>query len=94
MNIKSTILELYSNLPPSIRHLGNNYSQVHDFYNEAQWWPKGRIENWQLERLKKVVTFAYENTAGYRQLYDEANIKPSDIQTLGDVQLLPFTTYY
>ncbi|MBE6488851.1 MAG: phenylacetate--CoA ligase [Methanosphaera stadtmanae] len=46
----------------------------------------------QLKRLKKVVKYAYENVEFYRNLYDEAGVKPEDIQTLEDIQKLPFIT--
>ncbi len=92
MDIKSTIRGWYSTMPPTIRHIGTNYSQVHDFYKEAQWWPKHKIEIWQLERLKRVIEFAYQNTDGYKQLYDEAKVTVDDIRSLDDIKLLPFTT--
>lgn len=79
-------------VPPRILHLHGCYNLVHSFYKEAQWWPKEKIESWQLERLRMIVYFAYQNTVGYRQLYDEAKITPNDIQTLNDIRLLPFTT--
>lgn len=87
--VKKILLSIYGNLPPHLRHLTGCYNQVHKFYQEAQWWPKEKIEAWQLERLKMVVSYAYENTAGYRQLYDEAGAKPSDITMLSDVKNFP-----
>lgn len=38
-----------------------------------------------------MIQYAYENTTGYRQLYDEARVKPGDIQSLDDIKLLPIT---
>lgn len=69
----------------------SNYRQVHEFYRDAQWWSKERIAKWQLERLRHMIQYAYENTTGYRQLYDEARVKPGDIQSLDDIKLLPLT---
>lgn len=50
------------------------------------------LKKLQLERLKKVVKYAYENVDFYRNLYDEAGVKPEDIETLDDIQKLPFIT--
>lgn len=46
----------------------------------------------QLERLKKIVRFAYENVPFYKKKYDEANVSPDDILTLDDIRKLPFVT--
>lgn len=92
MDIKSIVLSLYTNLPPRVRHFGTCYNYVHRFYHEAQWWSREEIEKWQLQRLQHIVKFAYDNTVGYRQLYDEAKVSPEDIGSLEDISLLPFTT--
>ncbi len=46
----------------------------------------------QLEGLRWTVRHAYENSEFYRKRFDEAGVKPDDIQTLDDIQKLPFTT--
>jgi len=45
----------------------------------------------QSARLKAVVKHVYESNATYRQLFDEANVKPEDIRTADDVAKLPMT---
>ncbi len=49
------------------------------------------IEALQLEKLKRQVRYTYERVPYYRQKMDEMGVKPTDIQTLADVRLLPFT---
>ncbi len=49
-------------------------------------------EELQLKRLQDVVKRAYENVPYYRQRLDEAGVTPEDIQTLKDIEKLPFTT--
>lgn len=46
----------------------------------------------QLERLQWTVRHAYENVPLYRKKFDEAGVKPEDIQSLDDISKLPFTT--
>ena len=49
------------------------------------------IFDMQSARLKAVVKHVYESNATYRQLFDEANVKPEDIRTADDVAKLPMT---
>ncbi len=46
----------------------------------------------QLERLQATVKYEYENVPYYAAKMDKAGVKPEDIQTLEDIQLLPFIT--
>ena len=50
------------------------------------------VRELQLERLQQTVAHAYENVPLYRRKFDEAGVKPADIQSLGDISKLPFTT--
>ena len=45
----------------------------------------------QLARLKDVVSRVYEKVPFYREKMDKAGVKPEDIQTLADINKLPFT---
>src|SRR5208283_1017483 len=46
----------------------------------------------QLKRLQETIHHVYKNVPFYRQKLDEHGIKPSSIQSLRDIQKLPFTT--
>ena len=46
----------------------------------------------QLERLKKIVEYAYNRVPFYKKKFDDAKLKPSDIKTLKDIERIPFTT--
>ncbi|KZX15860.1 phenylacetate-coenzyme A ligase [Methanobrevibacter cuticularis] len=46
----------------------------------------------QLKKLQDVVKRAYENIPYYHKKYKELNIHPNDIQSLEDIEKLPFTT--
>lgn len=48
------------------------------------------LESLQLDRLRKIVEWAYEKSAYYNQLFRRRNIKPDCIQSLADLKLLPF----
>jgi phenylacetate-coenzyme A ligase PaaK-like adenylate-forming protein len=50
------------------------------------------IKKFQLERLKEILKYAYENVELYRRKWDEAGVKPEDIESLDDLYKLPITT--
>ncbi|MDO5826288.1 MAG: phenylacetate--CoA ligase [Methanosphaera sp. rholeuAM130] len=62
------------------------------FNPERECMDREELRKLQLRRLKKVVKYAYDNVEFYRNLYDEAGVKPEDIETLEDIQKLPFIT--
>lgn len=45
----------------------------------------------QLERLQRIVKYAYEKVPFYRRRFDKAKVKPEDIKSLKDITKLPFT---
>lgn len=45
----------------------------------------------QLERMQKIVKFAYENVPFYKKKYDDAGFDPDSLKTLDDVKRIPFT---
>lgn len=46
----------------------------------------------QEKRLRKIITFAYENTDLYRRKLKAGNLKPEDIKTLEDLRKIPFSS--
>ena len=62
-------------------------------YNEkAECMSAPEKQELQLKRLQDVVKRAYENVPYYRKRLDAAGITPEDIQTLEDIEKIPFTT--
>ena len=53
--------------------------------------PVDRLREVQLQRLKTVVSLAYERVALFRERMDARGIKPADIRSLDDVHRLPFS---
>lgn len=92
MKAKGIIIDLYKKTPLCLLHLMNgNYWPVYRFYRKAQWWSKEKIEEWQLNKLQELISYAYYNTNGYKQLYDEVGVKPADLQSLKDIESFPIT---
>ena len=57
---------------------------------EIECMPRSELEQRQLDRLKTMLAYAYENTVYYKRSFDEAGVRPEDVQTLSDIQKLPF----
>lgn len=53
---------------------------------------KDEKQRLQLERLQNIVAYAYDKVDFYKRKFDEIGLKPSDIKTLEDIKLIPFTT--
>lgn len=54
--------------------------------------PREQLKDLQLERLRKTLERVYHNVPFYRQKLQEAGFEPGDLQSLDDLQKLPFTT--
>lgn len=62
------------------------------FQKDIETMPRKKIEELQLERLKWVVSYAYDNVPFYKKKFDSIGLKPGHIQTLADSDKLPVTT--
>ncbi|MFW2487361.1 phenylacetate--CoA ligase family protein [Clostridium chromiireducens] len=50
------------------------------------------INEVKIQRLKNIVKYVYDSVPFYKNKFDMMGITPEDIKTLGDIELLPFTT--
>jgi phenylacetate-CoA ligase len=57
----------------------------------AETMPRAELAALQTQRLQQQVTRAYERVQFYRQALEEHGVHPQDIQTLNDIERLPFT---
>ena len=63
------------------------------FWNEEkETLPVKRLQKLQKEGLQNAVDWAYKKTKFYRNLFDQAGVKPKDISSIEDITKLPFTT--
>lgn len=65
------------------------------FYNwlmKTQWFTLEELEEVQNERLRMVIRHAYQKVPYYRRIFDERNLKPTDVQSKEDLELLPILT--
>ncbi len=62
------------------------------FSPEIETMPRVKIREMQLERLKHIVRYAYENVPMYKERFDKIGLKPEHIKTLKDIEKIPYTT--
>ena len=55
-----------------------------------QWKKPSEINELQLDRLRKIVHYAYENVPYYHRTLEAGRIRPKDISAMDDIQKLPF----
>jgi phenylacetate-CoA ligase len=48
-----------------------------------------KIKQLQLRKFKKILKWTCEHSTFHRRLYDDAGIKPEDVQSFGDIQRVP-----
>jgi phenylacetate-CoA ligase len=53
--------------------------------------PLERLRDLQLAKFKRLISWAYQKSPYYRELYREAGLKPADIHTWDDVRRVPQT---
>ena len=53
--------------------------------------PRDELQALQLERLQNLCVKVYANVPHYRKAFDDKRVHPSDIRSLADLRLLPFT---
>ncbi|URN83172.1 phenylacetate--CoA ligase family protein [Acetobacterium wieringae] len=53
--------------------------------------PRADLEDLQRRELKEMLTFAYSNSAYYKEAFDAAGLTPADFNQLEDIQKFPFT---
>ncbi len=63
-------------------------------YNEKEAIETASVEELralQLQRLKKTLEHAYNNSPFYKEQFDQAGVHPDDLETLTDISKFPFT---
>ena len=78
-------------IPPRFRY-GKVFWDTYNFLNKSQWWPKSKLEEYQIIHLTRLLNHAYKNVTYYRKIFDERNLKPKHIQNFNDLKRLPYLT--
>jgi phenylacetate-CoA ligase len=71
---------------------GGRFAEFRSLFEESQWYPRERMEEYQRDKLVTLVREAYETVPYYRRLFDGIKLKPSDINSLEDLPKIPLLT--
>ena len=67
-------------------------AMVNYWQKDIETMKRSELNALQLERLKYIVRYCYENVPFYKKRFDEIGLKPEHIQSFQDVEKIPFTT--
>lgn len=59
------------------------------FLNESQYWGIEQVRDYQLEKIKKIVHFAYSNVEYYHNLFNANGLTPEKIKSIEDFKKIP-----
>lgn len=68
---------------------GEPIAYLMNSYRKRQWASLGSIEAFQLDRLKKILSFSYNNSDFYKNLFDDHDFNFKRIESLQDLKKLP-----
>jgi phenylacetate-CoA ligase len=74
------------------REYGRKFRRALEEFVERQWHTKEQLKEYQEERLRLLVTHAYNNVPYYHEVMKERKLTPDDITTVEDLPRLPVLT--
>ncbi|NER12162.1 phenylacetate--CoA ligase family protein [Leptobacterium flavescens] len=64
----------------------------YDFLKKTEEWPLEKLETYQFQKLKEILSFAYEYSPYYRRKFEAAKLNPDDLKTINDLSKFPVLT--
>ena len=77
---------------PYEKKLGRDFINTYSFLEESQWWSRPKLEEYQMEQIKKLLEHAYKNVPYYTSLFNEYGINVKSIQNFNDMRRIPYLT--
>ena len=62
------------------------------FQKDIETMPRAELEKLQLEKLKHITKYCYDNVQLYKKKFDEVGFDCTKIKALSDIQYIPYTT--
>ena len=64
----------------------------YQFLKKSEKWNQKKLLDYQLKLLSNLLIHSYDNVSYYKKIFNDLNLKPSDIRSIKDLQKLPFLT--
>jgi phenylacetate-CoA ligase len=71
---------------------GQKTTSVYQVFRGREWWPVSRLQEFQLNGLRRLLHHAYEHAPFYRERFDVHGVSPDDLKTIEDIRRFPFLT--
>src|SRR3989304_10428772 len=71
------------------RSFAREAHKYYDFLEESQWWPKEKLKEYQSEKLKKLIRYAFEKAPYYNNLFMYKQKTAYEIRSIEDIKKLP-----
>ena len=91
MSLKDGLRKIYHFIPQSVR-MGRTYRDLYKKYSALQYLPYEKRLEYQLQELQSIISYAYNHTKYYHNLFGEYGIVPKQIQDFSDVKKIPLLT--
>ncbi len=62
-----------------------------EFYDTLKF-TSSQVQNYQLEKLKKLLIYSYENTEFYKKRFDNSNFNPYEFKDINELKIIPVLT--
>lgn len=88
--IQNIMASIYGYQKIRYRYHSPKYPKWYAFYKETYTWPEEKIREYQWQEVKKILNYAYEHVPYYKEKLKKANIRPEDIQSVEDMEKIPY----
>ncbi len=83
--------QLYSSIPARLRR-GRAFHHRLAQLELSQWWSRQQLDDWQNERLRALIHYAWEQVPYYREVMQERALTPANFESVADLPRLPLLT--
>jgi len=83
VSIAYHIIKLYEKVE------GRKFSIFYESFKKSEFSSSEDIKSLQLEKLKRLITHAYQTVPYYKEIFDSNGFKPGDLKILDDIKQIP-----
>lgn len=89
--LQSVLLGIYSSRLGRLRY-GGRFPEFKHLLEESQWWPRDKMQEWQLARLRTILSEAGTHVPYYVELFRHRGFDPARLESFDDLRRLPVLT--
>lgn len=68
------------------------FRKTYRFLEKSEFWDFGQIQAYQFQKLKEIISHAYNTVPYYKREWDKIGFKPDDIKVFEDIRVIPLVT--